>query len=107
MLNRGQIVEMGDIGKVIKNPLHAYVKTLMSSIPLPRPELRWRDRIRLDEIEEKSKSQVGCVFHERCPYPEAQCRELTPQLNEIEENHRVACHYADAVLTGEKSIAVP
>ena len=104
MLNRGQIVEMGNIDKVIKNPLHAYVKTLMSSIPLPKPEHRWKDRISLDEIEEKSKSETGCVFHERCPYPEVQCRGVTPGLREIEKDHLVACHYAEAVLKGEKTV---
>ena len=97
MLNRGQIVEMGNIDKVIKNPLHAYVKTLMSSIPLPTPEHRWKDRIRLDEIEEKTQSKTGCIFHERCPYPEGMCSSEKPDLYEIEENHFVACHCIDTV----------
>ena len=35
VLNRGRIVEMGDVDRVIKNPLHAYMQTLMDSIPQP------------------------------------------------------------------------
>ena len=35
------IVEMGESGEIIKNPLHPYTKTLIDSIPVPDPNKKW------------------------------------------------------------------
>jgi len=92
MLNRGRIVEKGDAKRVITNPIHPYVKTLIKSIPMPNPKRRWRETISLDNLEEKEEARQGCIFFERCPLSMERCRKEIPEMVEVEQNHWVACH---------------
>ncbi|WP_020579231.1 ABC transporter ATP-binding protein [Actinopolymorpha alba] len=41
ILYRGAVVERGDTRQVIDNPQHEYSKLLISSIPVPDPDIRW------------------------------------------------------------------
>ncbi len=93
ILYRGVITEMGDIDKVVYNPVHPYVQLLLDSIPVPDPEERWRERITLPkmELEVEEEHIHGCKFYERCPIANDKCRNTKPQLVEVEENHWVAC----------------
>lgn len=56
----GQIVEWGDVGKVIDNPAHPYTKLLLSAVP--DPDIRFDDpsvRLRPQDVEEiRRKSAV-------------------------------------------------
>ncbi len=93
ILYKGSITEMGDISKVISNPIHPYVRILLESIPIPDPDRRWRDKIVLPKIEEYSGDRIthGCKFFNRCPVKTEQCLKGTPTLTEVESNHWVAC----------------
>jgi len=92
MLNRGRIVEKGDAKRVITNPLHPYVKTLIKSIPVPNPKRRWDEMISLDNLEEQVGERQGCIFFERCPLSIERCKKDIPEMIEVELNHWVACH---------------
>ncbi|MOA39566.1 Oligopeptide transport ATP-binding protein OppF [compost metagenome] len=49
----GQIVEWGNVGKVIDNPAHPYTKLLLSAVP--DPDIRFDDpsvRLRPQDVEE-------------------------------------------------------
>ena len=41
ILYQGSVVERGDTQQVIDNPQHEYSKLLISSIPIPDPDVRW------------------------------------------------------------------
>lgn len=43
VMNKGEVVESGDVETVIKNPTHPYTKLLMDSIPQPNPEVKWKE----------------------------------------------------------------
>lgn len=43
VMNKGEVVESGDVETVIKNPTHPYTKLLMNSIPQPNPEVKWKE----------------------------------------------------------------
>jgi ABC-type oligopeptide transport system ATPase subunit len=43
VMNKGEVVESGNVEKVIKNPTHPYTKLLMNSIPQPNPEIKWKE----------------------------------------------------------------
>ena len=43
VMNKGEVVESGDVEKVIKKPKHPYTKLLMDSIPQPNPEVKWEE----------------------------------------------------------------
>lgn len=91
LLNRGRIVEMGDVAKVIGNPLHPYARELLRSIPVPNPRHRWKQEKRMSGAPEAFGKQQGCVFLDRCPNPNPECSSSTPAIVELEPDHFVAC----------------
>ncbi len=93
----GKIVEMGETGMMLKNPLHPYTKALMSAVAQPDPELRdKKQRIILKgEIPSPLNPPPGCSFHPRCSYRREVCMVIEPPLREIrrkDDAHLVACH---------------
>lgn len=99
LLNRGRIVEMGEVEKVIRNPRHPYARELLQSIPVPNPRHRWQREPVAAGTHEAAPAAVeslgragGCVFLERCPNPQARCREGAPPVVEVEPGHFVACY---------------
>jgi peptide/nickel transport system ATP-binding protein len=53
VINKGAIVERGPVSTVMHEPSHPYTRLLLDSIPQPDPDLRWEDRIAVDELEAK------------------------------------------------------
>lgn len=45
IMYRGNVVEYGDVTKVIPNPQHEYTRLLIDSIPHPDPSRRWKESI--------------------------------------------------------------
>lgn len=88
----GKIVEMAGSETICSSPKHPYTKALISSIPIPDPNLK-REYIALaEEIPSPINVPPGCRFHTRCPYVMEKCRILEPELKEAEEGWLVACH---------------
>ncbi len=46
IMYRGNVVEHGDVERVIHNPQHAYTQLLIESIPQPDPDKRWGELVR-------------------------------------------------------------
>jgi oligopeptide/dipeptide ABC transporter ATP-binding protein len=93
----GSIVELGDSKDVYARPLHPYTKALLSSIPIPDPDLeRKREPILLKgEIPSPVNPPSGCRFHTRCPIAQFPiCSEQPPPLEPKENGHLAACHFA-------------
>jgi ABC-type oligopeptide transport system ATPase subunit len=49
ILYQGSVVEQGNAQEVIRNPQHTYTKLLISSIPIPDPDIRWEERLKIPE----------------------------------------------------------
>jgi len=92
LLNRGRIVEMGDVQKVVNHPLHPYTQELLRSIPVPNPRHRWPRDVRPTVVPESFGRTTGCIFEDRCPYPQSLCSQADPPLFEAESDHFVACY---------------
>ncbi len=58
ILYQGSIVERGNTQEVIGNPQHQYSKLLISSVPVPDPNVKW-DRKLVLPTEEEGRSAVG------------------------------------------------
>ena len=87
----GRIVEYGEVGRVLKNPLHPYTTALLSAVPVPDPEHQ-REVMRLEgDMPSPINPPSGCHFHPRCPHAQAICRERYPEVTETEQGRRVAC----------------
>jgi oligopeptide/dipeptide ABC transporter ATP-binding protein len=93
----GKIVEYGDKTSIFSSPIHPYTKALMSSIPLPNPKMqRNRERIILKgDVPSPMNIPSGCHFHTRCPLAQAECKVNVPEWREVQDNHWVACHFAE------------
>ena len=87
----GKIVEVDDVHKIFKKPLHPYSQRLFASIPsLGGP----RERIEgiLGQSPDRLNWPSGCRFHPRCPMALPECSQVEPPLVEVEAGHPVACH---------------
>ncbi|WP_409344323.1 ABC transporter ATP-binding protein [Paenibacillus sp. MBLB4367] len=88
----GKIVEIADKKSLFENPQHPYTKALLSSIPTPdRKEKRERILLKGD-IPSPIDPPQGCRFHTRCPLAIETCRSQAPELRQVGDEHRVACH---------------
>ena len=76
---RGNIVEIGDVEKVLMHPRHPYIELLRNSIPIADPEQRWSSRMELTESEQEEYQRTGCKFAGRCPHVMDRCRGEAPE----------------------------
>lgn len=76
---RGNIVEMGDVEKVLMEPKHPYTKLLRESIPEVDPSKRWITKMELSESEQEEYLRVGCKFAGRCPQVVERCKREAPK----------------------------
>ncbi len=88
----GKIVEIAKTFDLFKEPLHPYTKILMSSVPIPDPNIRREKLLPKGEIPSATKIPSGCRFHTRCPFAKEICSQKEPELKEIEKDRFVACH---------------
>jgi peptide/nickel transport system ATP-binding protein len=94
ILYRGSVAEAGSVERVIKEPQHPYTRLLVSSIPLPDPDIRWGGET---ELANKATAGTaiavhGCKFANRCPFVMAECREKAPPLYRTVADRAVACY---------------
>jgi peptide/nickel transport system ATP-binding protein len=105
ILYRGSVVEVGSVEKVIKEPKHPYTRLLVSSIPLPDPDLHWggESEIAARVSNPVPKEVQGCKFSNRCPYVMAKCRDAAPPLYLTDDNRAVACYlHEDKPVSGRE-----
>ena len=97
----GKIVEVADSAEIYRNPRHPYTKALLSSIPIPDPEIQSQRRIvsLSGEIPSPVNPPSGCRFHTRCPIAQVPgiCADVEPPLELKARNHTAACHFSEKV----------
>ncbi|MFD1929235.1 ABC transporter ATP-binding protein [Sporosarcina siberiensis] len=91
----GEIVEMAEKNELFKRTSHPYTTGLISSVPIPDPELRNCKEVMVmeDRVITNLEAQTGCKFYNRCPFGTEKCINEKPQLIELYSEHYVACHY--------------
>lgn len=88
----GEIVEITTSREIFKNPMHPYTIALLSAIPIPKVGKR-RERIILEgDVPSPVNPSPGCRFAGRCRFTMDVCREISPKLQKINEDHHAACH---------------
>jgi len=91
----GKIVELADYKTIFNRPFHPYTQALLSAIPLPTLDVK-KERIILEgDVPSPINPPRGCRFAGRCRYVTDKCLAEDPELRDIEDDHFVACHYAD------------
>jgi oligopeptide/dipeptide ABC transporter ATP-binding protein len=94
----GKVMEEADKADLFTHPRHPYTKALLSAVPVPDPiKGRTRERIILQgDLPSPVNPPSGCVFNTRCWKATDKCRTEVPQLLQIGNNHRLACHFPEA-----------
>ena len=91
----GKMVEYAPSEELFENPVHPYTKALLSAIPVPRLREK-KERILLKgEITSPIDPKPGCRFAPRCAYAKDCCFKESPELKDIGNGHKVACHFSD------------
>lgn len=93
----GQIVELGEVGRMFDNPQHPYAEALLGSVPVPDPKMRRLREVLSGEVPTPIDPPNHCRFAGRCKYAQEICWKQTPELKEVKENHYVACFYPSAL----------
>lgn len=89
----GSVMEQGDFETIIQAPKHPYVEALIRSIPIPNPKFRWKEKIKLQDIEiTRFEKIAGCKYFNRCPDAKPICKDEKPPLIDLGKRHMVACH---------------
>ena len=90
----GKLVEETDTARFFSGPLHPYSQALLSSVPRDHPKLKTARILLSGSLPSSSNPPPGCRFHTRCPIAVEKCRTMEPELIQVVEGHRVACHFA-------------
>jgi len=91
----GKFVEYAPTEKLFFTPRHPYTHALLSAVPRADPDAAF-DPIKLSgEIPNPLAAPSGCRFHTRCPLARERCSTDVPEWREIDEDHFVACHFAE------------
>jgi peptide/nickel transport system ATP-binding protein len=97
----GEIVESGTLFDVYEDTKHPYTIGLFGSIPNMESEVQ-----RLKPINglmpDPTKLPSGCKFNPRCPYAQDICREKTPPVTDLGNNHMTKCFLADGTIKAVK-----
>jgi len=94
----GMIMETAEVDVFISRAAHPYTLGLKSALIDPRH----RDRP-LQPIQGTAKTlwhePEGCPFADRCPHVTVRCKTERPTLRFLSEQHQVACHHVEEVMS--------
>lgn len=86
----GQIVELAPRDELFAEPAHPYTQALLSAVPGGSG----RERIVLSgELPNPADPPPGCRFNTRCAFATTKCRTEVPELQQIDADRLVRCHY--------------
>lgn len=89
----GKIVEVGEAEKVYQRPRHPYTEALVSAVPIVDPDYKSKRVVLEGDVPNPANPPSGCSFHPRCRYAKKICSEKEPPLEDIGNEHYVACHF--------------
>jgi oligopeptide/dipeptide ABC transporter ATP-binding protein len=90
----GRVVEIGPAGGLYDYPRHPYTGALLSSVPVPDPELRGEERLLLSgDVPSPANPPKACRFHTRCPKAQERCSIEDPPLQDKGTGTSAACHF--------------
>ena len=90
----GKIIEIADANDIYNSGEHPYTKALLSSIPIPDPNVVRKRIVLKGEVPSMEKPLSGCRFHTRCKKVKDICYRKEPELlnHSRVPNHLTACH---------------
>lgn len=95
----GEIIECGPCKEVLLSPKHPYTQALISSVPIPDPDIERNKppvKIKSMEIPDIRDRVEGCSFCTRCLYSDDECKNWKLR-NTFKDNHIVCCKNVDKI----------
>ena len=93
----GRVVELGTTAEIFDNPQHPYTRSLILSAPSPDPTKR-RTTLALDgDPPSPLDIPAGCRFQTRCAYRTEKFLTDDPQLIQLGDARRIACHHSNTL----------
>jgi peptide/nickel transport system ATP-binding protein len=86
---RGNVVEYGTSNEILESPYHPYTIMLIDAVP--KVGEKWKEEIKLPEIETMEFKYVGCKFAPRCPAAKSICTQHPPPLTKLSDKRHVLC----------------
>jgi len=86
----GDMVEMGSVRSVLKNPQHPYTQGLLQTVPDKSNPDQPLFSIR-GNVPSMLEPQTNCRFAPRCQYAMGRCRQKIPPLFMLAADHQAAC----------------
>lgn len=96
--HRIMVMYLGTVVEVISSPLlgteskHPYTRKLISAMFSLKMEQGQELSVLEGDVPSPLDRPQGCPFHTRCPHAQERCRQERPLLQNIGEEHLVACH---------------
>jgi oligopeptide transport system ATP-binding protein len=93
VLYLGRVMEIATQQELFRSPRHPYTQALLAAIPTPDPK-HAREQAGAavaGEMPSPIDPPAGCVFHTRCAWAQARCKNEDPLLETVASEHRVAC----------------
>jgi len=91
VMYKGFIMEHGPAEVLFENSRHPYTKKLLAAIPEPDPTRRKKETVEDEDTADITALPEGCVFQDRCPDTDEQCREGDPVFEQVGPDHFVRC----------------
>jgi oligopeptide/dipeptide ABC transporter ATP-binding protein len=95
----GRLCELTSNERLFRRPRHPYSKALLSSVPVPDPDVRSTGALLPGEVSSLLRPPAGCPFHPRCTHSVAVCAEKVPESLFV-DGATVACHRASELDLG-------
>lgn len=86
----GNIVEIGTVRDILKNPQHPYTQSLLQTVPDNANPDQPLFSIR-GNVPSLLLPQENCVFAPRCEYTMDRCRREIPPVYSVNGHHRASC----------------
>jgi len=87
----GTVVEFASIYDVFEKPLHPYSHGLLKAIPPVEKTIEALSTIP-GKVPNLLDPPSGCRFHPRCERALEKCKNVVPQMRELDKEHFTACH---------------
>ena len=91
VLYLGHLVEIGAADRVFTAPAHPYTEALLDAMPSHPGSPKRRKIILGGELPNPIAPPPGCVFHPRCPYAIADCKQAPMKLRPAGNGRMTAC----------------
>ena len=89
----GKICEIGCSDTIYSLPAHPYTRVLLASAPAPASTVDESESAIGDDIPSPINPPTGCRFRTRCPSAQTLCEEKDPEMQQVGDDHFVACHF--------------